>query len=66
MPFVKILANFGQNLRVKGLRQLCQIGLLDINLPDGTKKYLITTVQKEQKKLLTAYNIKKVDVPNVV
>jgi len=50
----------------KILRQLCQIGLLDINLPDGTKKYLITTVQKEQKKLLTAYNIKKVDVPNVV
>ena len=50
----------------KILRQLCQIGLIDINLPDGEKMYSITTVQKETKKLLSAYGIKKVAVPNVV
>lgn len=38
----------------------------DIKLPDGQKKYSVTTVTKEQKKLLNACDIGKVDVPNVV
>jgi transposase len=50
----------------KILRQLSQISLLEINLPDGKKKYSITTVQKEHKKILDAYKIKKIKVPDVV
>ncbi len=50
----------------KILMQLSQIGLIDINLPDGQKKYSITTLQREHKKILNAYKIKRVEVPNVV
>lgn len=50
----------------KILRQLSQISLLDIKLTDGKKKYSITTVQREHKKILNAYKIKKVEVPKVV
>jgi len=50
----------------KILRHLSQISLLDINLPNGKKKYSITTVQKEHKKILNAYKIKRVEVPDVV
>jgi transposase len=57
--------NLNQSAR-KVLRKLSQISLLDINLPDGKKKYSITTVPKEHKKLLSAYKIKKVEMPNVV
>jgi transposase len=50
----------------KILRQLSQISLIEINLPDGQKKYSITTVQKEHKKILNAYKIKRVEVPGVM
>ncbi len=50
----------------KILRQLSQISLFDIKLPGGKKKYSITTLQREHKKLLNAYKIKKVEIPNVV
>ena len=50
----------------KILRQLSHISLLDINLPNGRKRYSITTIQSDHKKLLDAYNIKRVNIPNVV
>jgi len=50
----------------KILKKLSQIGLIEIDLPDGQKKYSITTVDKEQKNILGAYKISRVEVPDVV
>jgi len=47
----------------KILRQLSKINLLEINLPDGKRKYSLTTVDREQKSLLNIYKIKKLEVP---
>jgi hypothetical protein len=35
-------------------------------MPDGKKQCSITTVQKAQKKLFAAFDIKKVGVPNAI
>jgi transposase len=48
------------------LQQLHRIHLLDIDLPDGDKKYSITTIEKEIKDILKVYKIKKMEVPDVV
>ena len=50
----------------KILRQLSRINLLEISLPNGKRKYSLTMIDKEQKKLLNIYNIKKLEVPDVV
>lgn len=47
------------------LRQLSKIKLLEINLPDGDKKYSLTTVDKNLKKILKVFKIKKMEVPEV-
>lgn len=50
----------------KILKELSKISLLDINLPDKQKRYALTTIDKKQKEILRAFNIKKVGVPDVV
>lgn len=47
------------------LRLLNQIKLLEINLPDGDKKYSITSVDNELKQILKVFKIKKMEVPEV-
>jgi len=67
MPIKFFATNKRLNKSVrKILRQLSHISLLDINLPNGKKRYSITTVEEDHKKLLDAYNIKRVNIPNVV
>lgn len=47
------------------LRILDRIKLLDINLPDGKKKYSITSLDNDLKEILKTFKIKKVEVPKV-
>ena len=47
------------------LRILDRIKLLDINLPDGKKKYSNTSLDNDLKEILKTFKIKKVDVPKV-
>jgi len=47
------------------LRILDKIKLLEINLPDGEKKYSITSIDNELKQLLNTFKIKKVEVPEM-
>jgi len=47
------------------LRLLDQIKLLEINLPDGDKKYSTTSLDSELKQILKTFKIKKVEVPEV-
>lgn len=47
------------------LRQLAKIKLLEINLPDGDKRYSLTTVDKNLKNILKVFKIKKLEVPEV-
>jgi len=47
------------------LRLLDKIKLLEINLPDSNKKYSITSIDNELKKILKTFKIKKVEVPEV-
>jgi len=47
----------------KILRELSGISLLEINLPDGKRKYSLTIVNNEQKKILHTYKIKKLETP---
>ena len=62
MPIKFFATNKRLNKSVrKILRQLSHISLLDINLPNGKKRYSITTVEEDHKKLLDAYNIKRVN-----
>src|SRR5699024_8234713 len=46
------------------LQQLHRVHLLDIDLPNGDKKYSITTIEKEMKDILKIYKIKKMEVPD--
>lgn len=50
----------------KLLRELHKIGLVEINLPSGIKRYSLTTIDKDQRLLLNSYGIKKMELPNVV
>jgi len=58
-------ANLNQSAR-KILQQLSKINLIEINLPDGKRKYSLTTVEKEQKEMLKIFKIKKLKIPGVV
>ena len=49
-----------------GLRQLSKVNLLKISLPNGKRKYTLTTIEEEQKRILNLYGIKKLNVPIVV
>ncbi|MDQ0255320.1 transposase [Evansella vedderi] len=48
------------------LHYLRRIHLVDINLPDGSKKYSLTKIDKELKDILQIYKIKKMKVPDLV
>jgi len=47
------------------LRSLDQIKLLEINLPEGDKKYSTTSFDKELKQILKTFKINKIEVPEV-
>jgi len=49
----------------KILRELSQIALIEIYLPDGQKKYSLTTMQEEHKEIFKAFQIKNVEIPDV-
>jgi len=49
----------------KILRELSQIALIEIHLPDGQKKYSLTTMQEEHKEIFKAFQIKNVEIPDV-
>jgi len=65
IEYISKKANLDKSAR-KILRQLSKVNLLEINLPDGKRKYSLTTIDKEQKRILNLYKIKKMEVPNVV
>jgi len=65
IEYIAIKKNLEKSAR-KIIRELSQINLIDVNLPEGQKKYSITKVQKEHKEILNAYKIKKVEIPDVV
>jgi len=48
------------------LRELDRIKLIELNLPDGEKKYSITSIDHSLKEILRIYKIKKMEVPEVV
>lgn len=50
----------------KILRELHKIGLVEINLPSGEKRYSLTTIDKDKQLLLNSYGIKKIGLPSVV
>lgn len=49
----------------KILRELSQIALIEIHLPLGQKKYSLTTLQEEHKKILNVFQIKNIEIPTV-
>ncbi|EHQ89159.1 IS1634 family transposase [Desulfosporosinus youngiae] len=50
----------------KILSELNKIGLIEILLPTGEKRYSLTTIGKDQRRLLNTYDIKKIGLPDVV
>jgi hypothetical protein len=50
----------------KILSELNKIGLIEIQLPSGEKRYSLTTIDKDQRLLLNTYDIKKIGLPDVV
>ena len=50
----------------KILKELNKIGLIEIHLPSGDKRYSLTTIDKDQRLLLNTYDIKKIGLPDVV
>lgn len=50
----------------KILNELNKIGLIEIALPNGDKKFALTKINKEQQSYLNAFGIKKMKIPSVV
>lgn len=48
------------------IQKLARIHLLEIKLPNGKIKYSITSIDNEQKEILKAYKINKLEIPDVV
>jgi len=65
IEYISKKTNLNKSAR-KILRQLSKVNLLEISLPNGKKKYTLTTIEKEQKRILNLYGIKKLNVPIVV
>ena len=68
---IMALENIAQQKNIKKsarkiLRELNKIGLIEIHLPNGDKRYSLTTIDKDQRLLLNAYDIKKIGLPDVV
>ena len=49
----------------KILNKLSKIKLIEILLPNGDKKYSLTSIEKDLKEMLKSYKIKKVEVPQM-
>ena len=65
IEYISKKTNLNKSAR-KILRQLSKVNLLEISLPNGKRKYTLTTIEEEQKRILNLYGIKKLNVPIVV
>ena len=50
----------------KIMNELNKIGLIEIELPEGGKRFALTKINKEQQACLNAFGIKKMAIPSVV